>query len=129
MGMKPRSEPIVTIAAHYPHSDVPAIYERAAFVLLSNALVEARKSHRLIGGHCTHCGGKTQAKTACVICALLIYREVATDGSTELKAAKILGLPERWVLDMVGGFDGDHEKPEYRKARLMGRRLWKKYRP
>jgi len=97
--------------------------------LLANALVAARnQGHTIVAGHCRLCGASTSRKTCCLLCALMLYRDQPTgDGLMESRASKILGVEERYVLDIVSGFDNDGDVVENRDARSLGRKLRRKY--
>lgn len=113
MGMKPR-----------PHDVIVA----SCFPILANALQAARVAgYHIVFGHCRNCGQATNRKTCCILCALMLYRGQATGGACESRAAEILGVSERYVLDIVSGFDQDGEAPVNRDARRIGAKLRRRF--
>lgn len=92
---------------------------------LANALIAARKrGEKIVQGHCMHCGAKGDGKTCCILCAFSYYKDQEMD---EQKAAKLLMVPERWLLDVISGFDKDGDEITYPSAKRLGAKLWRKY--
>lgn len=106
---------------------VNPILAEGAWRQLANALVAARKrGEKIVQGHCTHCGSHTDHKTCCILCAFSYFKDEEMD---EQKAAKILMVPERWLLDVISGFDKDGDEITYPSAKRLGSKLWRKYGP
>jgi hypothetical protein len=105
---------------------VNPILAESARRMLANALVAARKlGEGIVQGHCRHCGeSKGDKKTCCLLCAFSHYKDLAMD---ERDAAKMLMVPERWLFDVVSGFDRDGDEITYPSAKRLGAKLWRKY--
>jgi len=111
------------------------VFEEIARGLLTDSLVAAKgRGETILQGHCSFCSGNCRSGgSVCLICALLLHRSMRPDEvaaskiGLERTAAKILALPERWVIDLVTGFDDDGGDVTYRSAKSIGRQLWRKH--
>jgi hypothetical protein len=101
--------------------------EASAATLITNALIAARnRGQRLVQGDCGYCKGGSEPKTCCLQCAIIMYRDLSFD-TDEAGIAKIFGLPERWLLDVLAGFDENGDTPCYKSGKRLGRKLWRKF--
>jgi hypothetical protein len=107
---------------------VPKHLSNVAGVVLENALVSARnRRERIVRQDCGYCDDRPRKQTTCcILCAFVTLRE-GDHEDMELFVAKKLGVPERWVVDMVTGWRGDNPYCEYPDAKRIGTNLWKKY--
>ena len=114
--------------------------EETAWALLGNALTSMKAQGKtVVQGHCRHCGGKKGVchcggkKGVCLLCSLILFRGLdlakvlRSKAGIERTAATVLALPDRWVIDLVVGFDDDKTAVTYRSAKLIGRKLWRKH--
>jgi hypothetical protein len=101
--------------------------EASAEVMLTNALIATgNRGQRLVQGECGYCKGGSEPRTCCLLCSIIMYRDLSFD-SQESDIAKIFGLPERWLLDVVAGFDENGDTPCYKSGKRLGRKLWRKF--
>lgn len=110
---------------------VVSLLEEDAELLLFNSLVAARNDGCNLIGRIGVCGCDGEKKTRCIACAVLVRRGVQpTTVAPDEELARILALPDQWVLDLLKGWDGDSTKsdvPIYRTAYNLGRKLWRKH--
>lgn len=130
MGMKPRKKVPLRKLAPLPKKitlDAEVLLIDSAKALVSNALIAARKNHgEIVQGWCSHCDSKAKRKSCCVLCAIKEYRGFKASDD-EATVAKALGVPERFLLDLISGFDNDKDEIEFSQAKRLGKALWRKY--
>jgi hypothetical protein len=108
---------------------VNPILAEGARRMFANALIAARKNgEKIVQGYCTHCGEKKgNQKTCCLLCALVAQQEALGGAADEKQIAEFLMVPDRWLLDLISGFDKDGDSVTYRFAKRIGAGLWRKY--
>lgn len=110
-----------------PSASVPDMYEDSARIVISNALVAARKSgYRISRVDCIRCVPKGSV-SRCMPCAVAEFCELDSALLVEDELARIFAVPYDWVLALIGGFDGDKDSYEHPTALQLGRTLWRKY--
>lgn len=121
MGMKPRP-------ARSESVRLERYVELSASSVLESSLTWAASAGwRPVQGQCSHCGATDDEGSVCLICVVFARRGEVISPASEFMLADKLGVTQEWLVDLVGGFDGDSEHQEHKSAWTIGRRLWRRH--